>query len=375
VNGSYRRFLRAAPALLVLGCAGDGASPDRVAVEVASLGLTDLSDAVYTVSVQGAGGVVWERQVASSRFGDGDGTLWLEAACDPEAGPNTVTLVLDALYDARGDVIDAARYRNPTPVSLAAPCGGTEAVAAFDVTVAGDANPGLFAAPVTFRDVVCSARLDCERRDTGATLELLNNPLKQGAKDQTAVLQVTCTGAAERTTRVYLDDPIIRCEGLDSDVVVDAASQGIVDLAAAPNHDPAGYLFAAAVNRDVQAEVGVAHWTVSLGLNDAAFATAGRCRLIGRATAMTRELALTDAGWELPSAAVYPVMVWDIDLTDASGRRCDVHELNGGNGMEIAYSGSVGGGAPNLFAWGPAPLCLRHRYAPATSEVVSALAR
>ena len=374
MNGPiYRRFLWAMPAVLLLGCVGDATSPDRVAVEVGSLGLADLSDAIYTLSVRGADGVVWERQVASSRYGDGDGTLYLDATCDPEAGPNTVTLVLEALHDARGYVIDADRYENPTPVSLAVPCGGDEAVAAFDLTVASEAGPGFFDAPVTFRDVVCTGRLDCERRDNGVALNLLNNPLKQGAKDQTAVLEVTCTGATERATRLYLDDPIIRCEGLEADVVVDAASQGIVDLAAAPNHDPEGYLFAAAVNRQVQAEIGVAHWTVSLGLNDAAFATAGRCRLLGRATAMTRDIAMTDDGWELPSAAVYPVMVWDIDLTDAGGRVCSLHELNGGNGMEIAYTGFIG--APNMFTWGAAPLCLRHRYAPATSEVVSALAR
>ncbi|TNF32403.1 MAG: hypothetical protein EP329_10335 [Deltaproteobacteria bacterium] len=370
------RFVWALPALLLLGCTTDlqGGGPE-LAVKVAPLGLTDLSDAHYTVIVRAGdadGALVWAGSFTSNEDGRRGGALAAAVPCDATAGAHSVTLLLDALYDARGDLIAPERYRNPTPITVDAQCAeGTLSSVAFDMTVSRLQHAALLGESATFGGISCAARVSCEREIDGRDLDLLANPRVQGRPDMTAVLELACTRATDDATRLYLDDPIIRCDGLADDIVVDASGLGLVDLAAEPSRNVDGYLFAAAVNRDIQASADIAHWTVALGLDEATFATAGRCRLLGRASASVLELPMMRAGWELPPSAVYPVLAWDVELTDAVGRVCTLHEVSDDDGVEVRYAGF--GGAESVFLSDTDPVCLRHRFAPTANAVSSAL--
>ncbi|TNF32421.1 MAG: hypothetical protein EP329_10250 [Deltaproteobacteria bacterium] len=366
-----------ASAVGVLGCGGgeaDSAGRGTLAIAVAPLELPGITDADYVLTVTngaaGGGDVVWTRALTSTSHGDGAGSLSYVGPCDADTGVNTVRLELLALHDANG-VVAPETYLNPTPVEREAVCvpNGDVAVT-FDLTLARRAEQGFFDVAVELDDLFCSAKLDCED-DAGNDLELLHDA--SGARAMTVVLGLACTGrvAGSTPTWLYMDDPIIACDGLVGDVRVSAAGLGNVDLTTAPSANPGDYLFGAAVYRGVEGLANKAYWNISFGLDAAHIDDFGACRLRGRATASADPFPQEALGFPLPEGSVYPVIDWDVLVSDGGGRQCHRHEVNvTDSGVATTYLGYL-----PLFAgftWGTSPIYLQHRLDGTTGTVLSA---
>ena len=368
--------------LVVLGLLGCGGEPPtdelaragRVAIEVAPLSLAGVTDARYTLTVtsgpDGTGETVWQRTVTSSQYGDGAGSLAYVGPCDASAAQGSVSLELLTLYGSGGAPIDEGTWVNPTPITRNVVCvQNADVPVTFDMTIVRDAQQGFFDVAVSFDDIFCSAKLDCVRDGGDEDLELLHNPLEGGARDLTAVLAFACTADPDGDeTFLYMDDVRIVCDGLSADVKVDVSGIGNVDLAAAPNANTGGYLFGASVYRGEEALAAKAYWTVSLGLNDGAFPLARDCTLVSRATASAESWPLgPDGGFSPPDGTVYPVIAWNVPLTDADGRVCGAHEVGGGDEVAVTYEGYLP--ALNLFGWLPTRTRMDNRFDPKTGEL------
>ena len=361
-----------------LGAAPAGDAPGaRVAIAVSPLRLAGVADARYSLTVtnaaNGAGDLVWQRTaLTSTQYGDGTGSLTYVGPCDASTGTNSIRLDLEALFEAGAALIPSDRYHNPTPITLDVPClQDRDTAVRFDITVARSAEQGFFDISVNFDDIFCSAKLDCVRAGTTDDLELLHNPLAGGQRDLTAVLGLACTaspGAA--STSLYLDDPVITCVqgATTATTTFSVLDVGNVDLAGPGASNPGGYLFAAAVHRGNEGLASKAFWNVSFGLNSAAFAAAGVCTLRTRATASATPFPQTLDGYPLPPGAVYPVIDWEVALSNAAGRTCTTHEVNvSGSGVATHYLGYLP--AFNQFSWSPGPITLDNRYDTATGWV------
>jgi len=228
-----------------------------LAVTVAPLTLPGVTDADYTLTVYNAAGgaagdgeIVWQRAGLTSRqYGDGGGSLSYVGTCDADAGTNSVTLDLTALYAGNGVPIATETYMNPTPLTLDVACAANEDTpVVFDITIARAANQGFFDVAVSFDDIFCSAKLDCVRSGTSDDLELLHRG--DGTRDLTAVLGFACTAdTAVDATRLYINDPVIHCANHDTDEDVTFDISGVGNVALAAEDNPGGYLFGAAVYR------------------------------------------------------------------------------------------------------------------------------
>ena len=361
-------------AIVLASCLGaaPGGPVGELAIGVAPLHLAQLVDATYRLTVTnapgGAGDVVWTRTLDSADYGDGAGSLAYVGTCDAATGTNTVRLELLTLRDADG-VVPVEQYANPTPVTREFTCVANADVAvAFDLTVARRATQGFFDVAVAFRDLFCAAKLDCQTAG-GQDLELLHDA--DGARGLTAVVGFACTGAPDGTTFLYLDDLVVACSGLATDVRIDPSGLGRVDFATAPNANADGYLFGAAVYRGVEGLAGKAYWNIALGIDRAKIPTSGTCTLTGRATASSDAFPQTPGGFPLPPGSVYPVVDWSVPLTTTAGRACATHAVDvADSGVATHYLGYLP--APNQFTWSPDPVTLAHRFEAATLEVVSA---
>jgi hypothetical protein len=373
MSRSYRIAGSLAVYATLAGCIGAGPTPPRgrVAIAVAPLSLPGVVDADYTLTVTnaagGAGETVWTKALSSRGYGDGAGSLSYVGTCDAEAGINTVTLRLDALYDASGELAPAS-YMNPTPVAREVGCvEGADVAVRFDITLARRAEQGFFDVAVQFRDIFCSAKLDCER--DGADLELVHDA--SGARGMTAVLGFACTGSLSGSTYLYFDDPVITCSGLTQEIRVDPTGLGNVALGAAPSANADGYLFGAIVFRGVEGFAGKAYWNVAFGLDSDVFDAAGTCLLRQRATASGEAFPQQPGGFPLPPGSVYPVIEWAVPLSDATHRVCTQHEVDAPlSGVATQYLGYLP--VLNGFTWSPEPIRLKHRFEPASGIVLSA---
>ena len=345
----------------------------QVAITVSPLSLAGITEATYTVTVTnasaGGGEVVWSRALTSTRYGDGAGSLSYVGPCDASTGVNTVILDLTELRGAGGPLAPGS-FADPTPITREVVCTeNADTAVVFDMTIARTAQQGFFDVAVAFRDVFCSAKLDCENRETGADLALLHDAT--GARAMTVVLGFACAGSLSGPTFLYLDDPVIDCDGYALDVRVDPSGRGNVPLATPPNANADGYLFAAAVYRGVEGTGHIAYWNVALGLDASRFASAGVCTLRARATASTEPFPQTPLGFPLPPATVYPVIDWAVQLSDATDRTCSTHEVNvSGSDVATQYLGYLS--APNAFSWSSTAITLQHRYEADADVVLSA---
>ncbi|PKN59542.1 MAG: hypothetical protein CVU56_00515 [Deltaproteobacteria bacterium HGW-Deltaproteobacteria-14] len=365
--------------LSLAACAGEAPSAPagRLAIDVAPLNLSGITNADYTLTVTngpgGGGDTVWTRAISSQQYGDGAGSLSYVGTCDATTGVNTVSLTLTALYDVASEV-PVGTYLNPTPITREIACVENADVAVtFDITLARQADQGFFDVAVQFQDIFCSAKLDCQRPD-GGDLELLHTA--DGARDMTVVMGFACTGSLTGTTFLYLDDLVIDCSGQVQDVRVAPVGLGNVT----PTANPGGYLFGAAVYRGVEGFASKAYWNVSLGLNAAAFKTSGTCTLRTRGTASAEPFPQQAGGFPLPAGSVYPVIDWEVVLSDDAGvagrRVCTTHQVNGADGgVATSYLGYLP--LLNGFTWSPDPIYLQHRFQPvhpssASGQVLSA---
>ena len=373
----------AAIAAASTGCSGE-ATPSpatlgggRVAIEVAPLNLEGVTDARYSIRVtnaaDGGGEVVWERTtLTSSQYGDGAGSLTYVGPCDASTGTNSVTVTLDALFERNGVLTSPDTYRNPGALTRNVACvANTDVSVAFDVTVARDAQQGFFDVAVDFDNIFCSAKLDCER-DDHTDLELLHNPTTQ-ARDMTVVFGFACTGdPSAATTYLYMNDLQIVCDGAGFDpVTLSPTGLGNIDTNASGSSDPDGYLFGAAVYRGIEQLGGMAYWNISLGLNEASFPDAGNCTLTARATASAEAWPQTTSGFPLPEGTVYPVIAWNVPLSNSSARVCTSHAVNALNsGVETVYDGYLP--LVNAFQWSDDPVYMASRYDTQAGDVLRA---
>jgi len=351
----------------------------NLAIEVAPLTLPGVTNARYTLTVtnaaDGGGETVWSKTVEADQYGDGAGSLGYVGPCDADTGAGSVELVLEALYGAGGALIDAGTYMNPTPIRQNVTClPNSDVPVTFDITIARAATQGFFDVAVSFEDIFCSAKLDCVREGTSDDLELLHNPLDGNQRDLTAVLGFACTASPTGgDTYLYMDRPEITCTNLTDPITVDITGAGNVDLSVAPSSNPDDYLFGAAIYRGNEQIAQKSYWNVNLGLNDQLFATAGTCTLTARATASSAAWAQTPSGFEVPEGTVYPVVVWNVTLSDAGVRACGAHAVNAeGSDVETQYVGYLA--APNQFTWSPDPVYLDYRFQRSTLEVLGASA-
>ncbi|MFO0745352.1 MAG: hypothetical protein U1F43_06730 [Myxococcota bacterium] len=332
---------------LFVGCLSTGpdASGDRVAISVAPLTLSDVTDARYRVTVtNGSGHTVWSEELTSSRFGDGRGSLSYVGTCDAGDNDNVVTLELLDLYQGEASLVDAATYQNPGPVSKTVHCAANSDVGvAFDLTILRDAHQGFFDVAVEFEDVFCSAKLDCVDQD-GAELMLLNRPDGDGARGRSAVLALACSAGTDADTTLYLSSVEVRC-GSELAVIDPSVGPGNLSDGNGITQTGGTPLFGAAVYRG-QDELGARSrfWNVVLGLNGSA-----SCRVSATATAQAAGQA-----WSIPAGAtVYPFIAWDAPLTGTSGERaCARHAVNAGSEVATHYATPA---APEVFdfAFGP----------------------
>ena len=351
------RTLWVSLALVLTGCLGEGSAPPsgRLEVSVMPLSLAGITNAQYTITVTNAAGglgqVVWSRTITADQFGDGAGSVSYVGTCDASAGRHTVTLTLDSLTDTNG-LVPASSYENPTPVSLEPTCvANADVPVVFDITLMRRANQGFFDVAVQFEDIFCSAKLDCQAADT-SDLDLLFNGAE---RDMTVVLGFACTaGPSSTETFLYMDDLVVDCEGAALDVRVAPTGQGLVT----PSSNPNGYLFGAAIYRGMEAN-GVMYWNAALGLDRTAFAQMRGCTLRTRATASSVAWPQMPAGFPLPPATVYPVITWNVPLTNATTRVCTKHEVNGNNGVATDYLGYLP--LANGFTWNNQPIYMQHR--------------
>jgi len=334
----------AAVALCAAGCdtALDDTPGARVAVEVAPLELPGLTDATWRLTVTNqAGDTVWTREVDSSGYGDGSGSVSYVGTCDADSNDNRVDVALLALYGPGGVQLDPADYADPGTLTRTFSCEADRDVAVdFDVTVARRASQGFFDVAIAFDDVYCSAKLDCVDAEDQPLL-LLHDA--DGARARTAVLAFACTAdTGADVTHLYLDPLDITCAGRSATVDPSAGPGNLADGAGITQVPSTPVLFGAQVTAGrEQLGFNKLYWNVLLGLG----AGAADCHLETRGTAYPGEL---DEG-QTPAATSWPYVQWQVDLTGTGGAlACTRHPLDGSPaGVTTEYTGLA---APIAFA-------------------------
>ncbi len=346
--------------MLALAACGESApSPEsttNVAIGVAPLDLPGLANACYSIEVtNGASETVWSKSgICATAFGDSQGSISYVGPCDASAGvtSNTVTLVLEDLFDAEGR-IDRASYQNPCgDASLAlndpnynydgfGACELTftcqpnsDVPVAFDITVMREANQGFFDVAVNFEDIFCSAKVDCNDPTSGAPIDLLFNAAT-GKRDSTAVAAFACYSGTAQTV-IHMSDVQVVCPSSTYSII---PSEGPGNLVLDASADE--ILFAAAVYEGVEAQAGrgLSTWSVALGIDELALPATG-CKLVVSATA-------SEVSWPngfIPGAQTnYPVMSANVDLSIVEGNlTCGQHPLNA-SGSQLVTTYVQGG--------------------------------
>jgi len=344
------RFLSAHAVTLgmisMAACGPDSKVSDagRVAIAVRALSLPDVVAATYRVSLEnGLGHELWTKTLTSSDYGDGAGSLAYVGPCDASAPTTSIALTLVELRDASGVLTDGVDYVNPAPatnpITLTRTCvAQSDVPVTFDLTVARAAHQGFFDVAVTFDDIFCSAKLDCESAP-GVPLTLLHDAA--GERALTAVVGFACTAGPSAATHLWMDRFVVTCEhGGPFNVDVADGPGNLDPLFDEPSRD---LLYQAAIFRGSEVLQGwnKAYWNVALGLNAEAFTTLGACRLTGAASASDGPL----ASGVTPPDTRYPLVQWDVALTNSAGQRvCTTHTLDGGNGVATAYTSTSGHG-------------------------------
>ena len=338
-------------AAVLAGCLdGEVRDPEpTLAIAVAPLTLDGVTNATYTVTVvNGQGDTVWSRTLDSRGYGDGSGSLSYVGPCDADANPNRVQLVVDGLEAGGAPLVSGVDWVNPAPVGAplerAVTClANSDIEVTFDLALARAAKQGFFDVAMSFQDVFCSAKLDCQRDDGAGLvdLELLANPLT-GARDLTAVLAFACTAGPDQDTVLHMNPVAVACTSGGLSALVDpSGGPGNLDPTFdAPLPNTTQLLFQAATYRGDE-QLGdnhKAYWNVALGLNRDAFGLGGVCRLTASATVSDGPFV---DGFS-PVATRWPYVAWDVVLFDAGALTCGKHEVGGGDGVEVVYGPTTG---------------------------------
>ena len=333
------------------GCAGaasPGTSGPNLALTVQALAFAEVGDIAYHVSVETPLGLVWEADLRASRYGDGRSLSYV-GPCDasPEAQPHTIALRVDALYDAEGALISADAWANPSvpaPLELTATCqADADVPVAFDLTLMRRAAQGFFDIAVSFDDIFCSAKLDCEE-DDGGPVFLVHGA--DGKRAPSVVLALSCVDPGSTDLRLYFTDVTVDCGA--GPIAIDlSGGPGVLysasDPAPAPLLQAMRFSGLQSYTNGATGEVAAgAYLTAALALDTDAIDQ--RCTLAAEATAHDGEL----ADFTLPPYAAYPVISWEVDLTSpgVDGYACTQHALDApGSGVATGYS-TLSGTAP-----------------------------
>jgi alpha-tubulin suppressor-like RCC1 family protein len=291
----------------------DGLTGPKFQLNIAPLKLDGVGEAIYALTVlNGNGETVWTNSdVRSTRYGNGSGSITFVGACDASSNPNTVRIDSLQLFDDNG-AIPSWTWQNPIPVEQQVVCEeNADVLVEFNLTILRDANQGFFDIGVNFEDIFCSAKFDC-------TSELLHN--EEGQRDRTAVMGFACTSGAGENTVLHMNDILVQCDG---------GSYWFDPSQEKGNAGPLGPIFyQTAIYRGSEQfqnqNIDKCYWNNAFGIN--AGPDAINCHIYASATASS---SVWDGGTS-PENAVYPYVVWDVQLTDAAGQIvCESHPLNG----------------------------------------------
>ena len=344
--------LAVASVALAAGLAAcDGASPSasHVQVNVAPLELSGIVEACYDLRVTngaaGAGDTVWSQTgICSTRYGDGSGALSYVAPCDAgAAGPNTVIVQIASLLDSSGP----AAFANPC--SATAPCQrdvacleGTDTPVTFNLTIARPARQGFFDVAVSFRDVFCSAKVDCVTATAAgdAPLELLQAP-GSSARVPSVVLAVACTGGTDAATELYFSDVELTCGGVALKLPISGAA-GNAYTATSPAPSPLLQLARYRGREQLTDGAGASYAKLYANLAFAVDFTAvtAACSLTATATASDGPLT---PPFVTPADTAYPLLRVDLPVVasaNATAYACTRHPLGDapGGGVWTAYT-------------------------------------
>jgi len=327
-----------------------GETGPGLAIAVAPLSLPGVTDACYALTIfAGAdpttGAVVWTKpHVCASQYGDGAGAIAYVGTCDASGGgASSVRVVVEDICQGGAcpatpggaTSIPTSTWHNPCAgpdgcVKTATCSADADTPVSFDLTVARTATQGFFDVAVSFDDIFCSAKLDCER--DGGPLELLFDPAT-GERGQTAVVGLACTAGPSADTWLYYDNLVLRCYDAGDTLIGEwpydpSLGPGNVGAGAAP------FVFQTAVYRTTEQIGAVSSWNVAFGLHPADMP--GRCVLSTRATASDGAL----TGNSTADGAVYPYIQWEVELSSAAGTlSCTSHELDqAGSGVTTEYA-------------------------------------
>ena len=344
-------LLAAAFGIVSLGGCLDGATPagSSVAITVAPLSLTGLTEACYNLSVTnapaGAGDIVWTRtDVCSSGYGDGHGALSLVGPCDAgSGGDNSVLLEVVRLDDASGPVA----FANPCPVGQpcvrAVPCvADADTGVTFELTIARPAQQGFFDVAISFADLFCSAKVDCVTAGPAGDvpLALLFAPTG-GARIPTALLAFACTGGVDADTQLYLGGLAVACGGTVVDLAVTGAAgniYGVASPAPAPLLQLASYRGLEALADAQGASWRKLYYNVAVALDFDNLP--GACDLVGTLTAADGPFTVP---FTSPAGATYPLIRVAVPLVagaNATGYACTRHPIGSvpADGVWIDYT-------------------------------------
>jgi hypothetical protein len=323
------RFFGAMVAVFTVGCESQSEEP-TVRVQVGQLSLPSISDAVWTIKMSGPTGPLWEETINSAAYGDGKGSISYVGPCDASAdGQNTITLELVELVP-----LTAADWVSPGPMTRTFTCASNaDTLVEFDVTVLRDANMGFADIAVNFEDIFCSAKFDCVD-DNNTPIEFV--PDASGVRRPSAVLAVACSGDTNADLRLYTNDAVITCASGET-YTLSPMPEG---LKFPPPGTPPGALLAGQLNAWGTTEDSITSGVYlslafAFGADFGAQGAHADCRLSFRATATNGALADNT----LPAGMTYPVIEWDVPLTNAnSGPACGAYALFEGQEVTPAYS-------------------------------------
>ena len=367
--------LSALLALSLTGClegppAGLQGPAGSLALDVAALALEGVEEALWDLRVRNgaaSSATVFAARLASTRYGDGAGSVSYVGPCDadPAAWDNVVELPLAGLY--------ADPVASPGGFGAAAPAGAlpvedpgllsrtvrcvanADVPVRFDVSLVRPAQQGFFDVAVSFNDVFCSAKYDCSGRALLADAT--------GARAPTHVLAFACTAgpSATRVTTLHLSDVVLDCGGAGSATVRPLAGPGNLcaagdtDACSPAVVDPQQLLFQAAVYRGAEQLSGMdkVYWNVALGVRPLGVGVS--CTLGATGTADDGALLGTPA--TIAAGHVYPYLRWSVGLDACPGSFAVTFDA--ADPVHVAYT-EVGAATARGFA---------HRFHPVAGVV------
>ncbi|TNF27019.1 MAG: hypothetical protein EP329_20220 [Deltaproteobacteria bacterium] len=341
-----------------------------LSLSMAALTLNDVGDVVWDIEVLNGADpaeIVWQRRVASSRYGDGGGSASYVGTCDagPGADLNVVRVWVVGVYSAAVDapgafaagattgagtvVGTAVDFESPTavaPLSREVACvANSDVQVTFDVALMRPAQQGFFDIAVSFGDIFCSAKFDCCSDPAAATcatdgsedIALLFDA--GGARASTMVLGFACTAGVGSgvETQLYLDDLALDCttpaaDTFTADIVLDPSGAPGNQCVPGPDGmsqcpaigepgalDADAYLYQLAVYRGLEPltsagdDTNKVYWNVALGVKRPAI---GGCWLSTRGTADDPNATPGVDQGRVQAGVVYPYVRWLVRLDD-----------------------------------------------------------